>query len=114
MIDAPDNFRAGRQWNFFKNDTGETVPAFGVMRVTDFLAPAVTGADFCYCSIVKPDSYGCNGNYFINGPVDVADGNYGACAAVATCSPYSIRRGLHYRGHLRTASTGDLRTAVGN
>lgn len=55
----------------FRNDSGETVPAFGCMRVTD----AETDANRYVIVIGKPNSTG--GPFVFNGPREVADGEYG-------------------------------------
>lgn len=58
----------------FRNDSGETIPAGGVMRVTGVTVvkqrPAV--------KVEKPNGYGGReGRYLVNGMVPVADGQYG-------------------------------------
>lgn len=53
----------------WKNDSGATIPAYGVIRLTSYNSTTDT------FSAVKPD--GEDGFYFVNGPVTVASGGYG-------------------------------------
>lgn len=59
----------------FRNDSGETIPAYGCMQVTGTLD--VTDS-YNYIQVTKPvDETGANGFYLFNGPNTVADGKYG-------------------------------------
>lgn len=57
----------------FRNDSGETAPAYGVMRCTG-MQETVDGVDFVV--IAKPSTTFTQ-HYLINGPLDVANGKSG-------------------------------------
>lgn len=63
-------------WFVFRNDAGELVPAFGVVRLTGVVVleqarVVLTGA--------KPNAFGCQYQCAINGPTPVAAGKFGVC-----------------------------------
>lgn len=64
-------------WIEFRNDSGSSVPAFAVMRVTgvEVLEP---GRVVLTCD--QPNTWGCQYLWAINGPIDVADGDTGICS----------------------------------
>lgn len=62
-------------WAPFKNDSGETIPAWGVIRSADATSDS---NEESYISAEKPN--GTDAKHYINGPFDVAAGEYGSCA----------------------------------
>ncbi|MGQ0633044.1 MAG: hypothetical protein ACT4QC_00385 [Planctomycetaceae bacterium] len=60
----------------FRNDSGEQVPAFGVLRLTGV---AVLEPARVVLTAQKPDTYGCQYQCAINGPTPVPAGKYGVC-----------------------------------
>ena len=72
MVEAYTQNEQSTRWKDtvrWKNISGETVPAFGCVQVNSY----VESDD--YFEIIKPTWNGTN--HFFNGPVDVADGEYG-------------------------------------
>lgn len=71
------------QWQYFRNDSGETVPPFAVLRVTGTTVnnsmPAITCA--------KPNATSYN-FYFVNGPFAVRNGKFGQ----GTYGPHVVAR----------------------
>lgn len=67
---------AGIQWQTFRNLSDETVPPFGVLRITGANISA-DGRSYLECR--KPDNYGAQWRWAINGPVSVQPNEYGAC-----------------------------------
>lgn len=62
------------QWTAFRNDSGETMPAFGVGRVMGF----IPSEQQLYLKVTQPD--GTLGQlYVVNGSTDVISGDYGSC-----------------------------------
>jgi hypothetical protein len=63
-------------WHEFRNESTETIPPFGVLRVTGVVVPepgrVVLLAD-------RPDTFGCQDRGMLNGAVPVASGQYGVC-----------------------------------
>lgn len=59
----------------FKNDSAESVPPFGVMRVTGI--ETIGGRPIV--KIGKPNTYGSQYSHYVNGPIEVAAGAYGTC-----------------------------------
>lgn len=78
-------------WFPYRNDSGETVPAFAVMKVTGVVAAAARATFTCD----KPDSDATM--YVTNGPFAVSDGAFGDCCV----TPHRI---VNYTGSL---SAGD-------
>ena len=78
-------------WFPYRNDSGETVPAFAVMKVTGVVAAAARATLTCD----KPDSDATM--YVTNGPFAVSDGAFGDCCV----TPHRI---VNYTGSL---SAGD-------
>jgi|GEM_PF-4674563 len=72
----PDGILDTVQWLEFRNDNAGTVPAYGVMQVTDVV---VLEPGRVVVTVDQPDSSGDTGNCVINGPVDVASGDTGIC-----------------------------------
>ena len=72
---AENNLVAWREW---KNTSGETCPAFGVIKITGSTNGVLQGD--------KPDATGLK-NVMVNGPVTVANGDTGICT---NSSPSSI------------------------
>lgn len=67
----------------FRNDSGETIPAFGVIRVTGATEiEAEFGANHFVVTADKSNTYGSQYTHYLNGPVAVADGAYGTCTSV--------------------------------
>lgn len=61
----------------FRNDSGEQIPEFGIIKVTE----AVTVTDFGQVlKAEKPDTYGSQFIHFVNGPQPVDDTKIGYCA----------------------------------
>lgn len=65
---------AGGRWLAFRNDSGETCPAFGIIRVIGIAT--IEGR-----IIVKGGKPNTTFQrlYFVNGPSDVPDGGFGSC-----------------------------------
>lgn len=61
----------------FRNNSGETIPAFGVIRCSD--SEAVEGRTVIIAE--KPNTYGSQYLHFFNGPIDVPAGGYGSCTS---------------------------------
>jgi hypothetical protein len=61
----------------FRNDSSQTVPAYGVLRLTG-LTVIEPGRVVLLADL--PDAYGCQYRAAVNGPAPVAQGKYGACA----------------------------------
>jgi len=61
-------------WHFFRNDSGESIPAFAVMRPTGTIQ--AFGATVFTCAKPNATSYSF---YLINGPGVVRDGQFGQC-----------------------------------
>lgn len=72
---TPGSFMSQLQWLAFRNDSGSTVPAFGIVRVTD-VADVTAGIVLVGA---QPNTYGCQANCFVNSMHDVLDGEYGRC-----------------------------------
>lgn len=82
---APTSPLHGLRWLPFRNDSGETVPAYGVVRVTG----ATERHGQLLLTAAQPDS-ALRRQYALNGPLPVAAGDYGSC----TCdSPWFALRG---------------------
>jgi hypothetical protein len=81
----------------FRNDSGETCPAFGCLKVTDAEEDSTTGR---YVLVIdKPD--GTGGPFFFNGPREVLDGEYGqAHTGLVKADTRQARRGLVKYGGL--------------
>jgi hypothetical protein len=69
--DATNPAQVGR---LFKNSTGETIPAFGVMAVTD----ASRAIQEPYLKVAKPSTT-FRRTYVVNGDLAIADGSFGYC-----------------------------------
>jgi hypothetical protein len=63
------------QWIEFYNDSGEEIPAFGVMRISGMRKK--DGRPVIECK--KPHTFGSQGQHRINGPVPVESSQYGVC-----------------------------------
>jgi hypothetical protein len=68
------------QWVEFRNDAGETIPAFGIVRLTGIAAIDATRV---VLTAAKPNVFGCQHNAAINGPTAVSSGRYGVCTRAA-------------------------------
>jgi len=63
-------------WNIpFRNDSGEEVPPFAVLRVTGL----TTIGGRTVVTIGKPNTYGSQYSHFVNGPITVPADGYGTC-----------------------------------
>lgn len=70
----------------FRNDSGETIPAFGVMRprIAADATTEIVDRDGRWCvSVVKPDTK-FSRRYLINGPTAIPDGGFGLAADGST------------------------------
>jgi len=63
------------RWFQFRNDSGEPVVPFGVLRITG----ATTHNGFETLVIARPNAYGAQYLHALNGPVEVASGAFGLC-----------------------------------
>jgi hypothetical protein len=63
------------QWIEYYNDSGEEIPAFGVMRISGMRKK--DGRPVIQCK--KPHTFGSQGQHRINGPVPVESSQYGVC-----------------------------------
>jgi hypothetical protein len=63
------------QWIEYYNDSGEEIPAFGVMRISGMRKK--DGRPVIECK--KPHTFGSQGQHRINGPVPVESSQYGVC-----------------------------------
>jgi len=68
----------------FRNDSAETIPAFGCMRITDAETDIDTDAPMIV--VGKPNSTG--GPFIFNGPIEVEAGKYGQYQAVGVVDAY--------------------------
>lgn len=68
------------QWVEFKNDAGETIPSFGIVRLTGV---ATIEATRVVLTGAKPNAFGCQYNAAVNGPTAVLSGQYGICTRAA-------------------------------
>ena len=68
----------------FRNDSSETVPAFGIIRVTEVVPPSGSSS-WMFVTANKPNTYGSQYSHYINGPVAVAAGKLGTCTNVFPC-----------------------------
>lgn len=64
------------QWEEFRNDSGEEIPAFAVMRCT---GGAIVDDGRVIISMEKPNAYGSQYMHYINGPMKVAANKFGLC-----------------------------------
>ena len=62
------------RWMAFRNDAGEVVPAFGVLRVTGVALRGLTPV----LTVEKPNEV-LQRSYWLNGPMQVAAGGFGLC-----------------------------------
>jgi hypothetical protein len=60
----------------FLNQNAGSIPAYGVVRVTGV---SIVEAGRVVLTVDQPNTYGCQANCFINGPVAVSPGQYGYC-----------------------------------
>lgn len=74
MTHASDSRLQQNAWNYFKNVSAETIPAFAVMRVTGTIQ--VEGMTAITCA--KPNSSSFS-FYVVNGPAAVRAGFFGQC-----------------------------------
>lgn len=70
-------------WQAFRNDSGEVVPAFGIMEVTG----AIIRDDDVVLTITKPSTT-FGRPYAVNGDSEVAIGGYGNCTNSSPCPQY--------------------------
>ena len=63
-------------WHEFRNESTETIPPFGVLRVTGLVVPEPGRVVLL---VDRPDSFGCQERGMLNGVVPVASGHYGVC-----------------------------------
>lgn len=60
----------------YRNDSGETIPAYSVIKITN----TVKQTNGVYLlKGEKSDTWGSQYRHYINGPVDIADGDMGVC-----------------------------------
>ena len=64
------------QWEEFRNDSGEEIPAFAVMRCT---GAALIDSGQVVLKMAKPNTYGSQYLHYLNGPIKVANGKFGLC-----------------------------------
>lgn len=63
-------------WHEFRNESSETIPPFGVLRVTGVVVPE-PGRVVLVGN--QPDTFGCQERGMLNGAVPVESGQYGVC-----------------------------------
>ena len=63
------------QWTAFRNDSGEEIPANGILRITDF----ENDPEQPYFIVDKPDEFGAQFAHAINNAAKVPAGEYGSC-----------------------------------
>lgn len=72
-----------RRWLPFRNDSAETVPPFGVLRLTGRATSGTDNNQVTFLTADKPDADTeadpLSGLVAINGPLSVAAGGYGQC-----------------------------------
>lgn len=61
----------------FRNDSGEAIPQYAIMRVTGM----VTVNSRSILTVAKPNTFGSQYSHVVNGFVEVASGAYGSCTA---------------------------------
>jgi hypothetical protein len=66
---------AQMRWRECRNDSGEEVPAFAVLRVTG----STTVRQQLVLTVSKPNAYGSQGLHAVNGPQAIASGKSGVC-----------------------------------
>ncbi len=72
----PENFSTfdNQQWLEFVNNSSTPVPAYGIVRVTGV---AIVEPGHVVLTVDQPNTFGCQANCFVNGPVAVTAGQYG-------------------------------------
>lgn len=73
----------------FKNESGETVPPYAVMRPNDIALPSSEGNGNWFLKMVKPDDQ-FRRRYFVNGPLAIPDDGFGMCSDASY--PTLVRR----------------------
>lgn len=76
----PGSEQQNIRWLSYRNDASESVPAFGLLRVTGAAIDATTGKT--KLTAAKPNST-FNRWYAVNGPDPVAAGSHGRCTLLA-------------------------------
>ena len=66
-----------KAWLEYRNDSGERIPAFGIVRITGVVVPEPGRV---LLTVAKPDAYGCQLQCAVNGPVPIDADRYGVCA----------------------------------
>jgi len=66
-----------KAWLEYRNDSGERIPAFGIVRITGVVVPEPGRV---LLTVAKPDAYGCQLQCAVNGPVPIDADRYGLCA----------------------------------
>lgn len=61
----------------YRNDSGETIPAYGIVRITGIIIPEPGRV---LLTVAKPNVYGCQYQCAINGPVPIGAGKFGNCS----------------------------------
>jgi hypothetical protein len=72
----PDPSPFGVRAISYKNNSGETVPAYGVIKIT---GTSQNAAGVYIFTGDKPDTWGSQYRHYVNGPIDIADGDGGVC-----------------------------------
>jgi hypothetical protein len=72
----PESFTAfdSQQWHEFINNNAAQIPAYGVVRATGM---SIIEAGRVVLTVDQPNTFGCQANCFVNGPVAVSAGQYG-------------------------------------
>lgn len=70
-----------QQWLEFVNNNSAQVPVYGIVRVTGV---QIVEPGRVVLTVDQPNTYGCQANCFVNGPVPVNDGAYGYCTRSGT------------------------------
>jgi hypothetical protein len=63
-------------WQEFVNNNAAQVPAYGLLRATGV---SIVEPGRVLLSADQPNTFGCQANCFVNGPVPVSSGKYGYC-----------------------------------
>jgi hypothetical protein len=61
----------------YRNDAGESIPAFGIVRITGLVIPEPGRV---ILTVAKPNVFGCQFQCAVNGPVPIGAGKFGTCS----------------------------------
>lgn len=73
----PSTVPVADDWRVYRNDAGEQIPAFGIVRITGL---AILEPGRVVLTGDKPNTYGSQWQCAVNGPSPVAAGTLGVCS----------------------------------